>query len=63
MITKKLPNTNRWELVRVKLILEIRFFGVLFVDALAIPIPVVLTKIQITNVYPINGGYFVLNII
>ena len=61
IIVKKLPITNLCELLSFKLILEIRFFWVLFVGDLAITVPIILTKIQITNFYPINGGLFVFN--
>ena len=60
-ITKKLPSTNRWEFVRVNVSFENRFWVVLVVDFLAIALSEVLTKIQITNVYPINGCCFVFN--
>lgn len=52
MITRKLPITNRCEFVRVNLNFEKRFFVVLSIDFLAIALSEVLTKIQITNVYP-----------
>ena len=45
----------------MKLNFENRFWLVLVVDFLAIALSEILTKIQITCVYPINGCCFVYN--